>query len=441
MSAVTIPMASSLGVMVLNSDIMSTIKANPTRGRGAALALGLPLAVGALGYLALDRVAVGRAEETRHQAGIPADRGSLYTDFERRPDQNGVSLLLGSRTSLLLSQSAGRAPRDLSTGDRGALARSTERRARLIEDAERVLARPGLAFPPGSPLFGRSTEVLVALDRAVSWVALRAMLRSERGDLDGCLGDLRTVAAFVNRVGRIPTVTAGLRREECLARFCDTVATCASGLMKAGQDPRRLLPTLGLVQATDKRRTLMGEASKQVDAATRSPGRDLHAWQDVPGRGGAEKLAALATRFRWGPELAAAWKGALASYDRDPGDLDGLSRPLVRFESRYPAVEWLTWAAGPKDPERWLRRSKASDSRLALLRLALTALGEGEPPSVSTDPATGKAFAVRRRPTGWQVWGMGEDGRDDRGFAGKDAFMDVDLVVAWDGESLTIHGR
>ncbi|MFX8934001.1 hypothetical protein ABTN02_20345, partial [Acinetobacter baumannii] len=79
------------------------------------------------------------------------------------------------------------------------------------------------------------------------------------------LDDLAAVAELCNRLNRIPTTSTGRIREDLVAGWLDTAAACAPSLTLAGREEVARLAQL--IEPSNERRVLLGEASKQLQAA------------------------------------------------------------------------------------------------------------------------------------------------------------------------------
>ena len=402
-----------------------------------------PAIAAGLGWSWRDRKAANEVGRIRSAAGIPESRASLYRADEVDPKNNGAAILANNRPPNRSLRNLFSPIPTVSAGETADWKNLLTKNRDLISDTEGAAAKPSLAMPPGSPYFDKSGLLMMRLFEGSTLLTIRAQVATIEGRPDDALHDLGVLKNVANRLNRIPTVSAARLREASVDTFLQTAAACA---VPMAEDPPRLAQLRSLVdqvEPAEEERDLLGEASKELEAATRRDIPNVVNWNQPQSNWVPMQMRSVATRFEWGPELAHAWRKTIEAYRANPDDLESFGKPLSEFEGKYHStVEILTFGGSPGLAPAWRKSVRRNKIRIQLLGLGLDALEAHRIPNATgTTDLFGRApYQVKGTPSRWVIYSVGADGIDDKGFASSTARVSIDLVLRFNGDDLTFAG-
>jgi len=358
-----------------------------------AVAVVSPVAACLWEWTGENRAAQEIVERARREAGIPVNRGSLYSPEELDPDKNGA--LVVKRRLGPYRQLAIQAIDKVSPADRRGVESTLGMHSELLREVEEVAARPHFAILPNGELYSGSTSIILRVAAGGKLLGLRAQVHALNGDSARALNDLETLGRLCNRLNRIPTTSTGRLREDLFAAWLDAAGYCASTLPSAAH--RDLIRLMNTVERSNEQRVLLGEASKELES-TRSVDLRRIAQFGVATAWLPWQANAILTRPAWSPSLAAAWQQTLAEYRAQPQQTERFGQALQRFDARHPnTVNMTAMIEGPALTVQWFQTVRRNDAKRAMLAAALTALDQRKIPNAP------EGIAVIRQPEGWTM--------------------------------------
>ncbi|MES1227488.1 MAG: hypothetical protein ABUL72_02395 [Armatimonadota bacterium] len=277
-------------------------------------------------------------------------------------------------------------------------------------------------------------------------LAARSHLRSSKGDLPGAIEDIQSIVDIGNLLGDDGVLIAVLVRIAI-----DNIAyVAAADLMPlASQDQAQSAKLLEAVRSSkpyNYYKAMRFESGMALMFATgpKVSLKSLGAVEDLDG----EKFsyAQIAeTRSIWAPALIKAHIAFLKEAEAEPIDTIKLLEANSRYfkplaDSSDPRMKGAKILA-PMYSEAF-RAGTSSYCRRKLVEIGLTALESGREPKVSgtVDLDSGKPYKVIKNESGWKVYGVGTDLKDDGGTVPeKDGPSDI--VLGFDGKKVTLKGK